>query len=212
MYKRHRSIKKNRGAVLYGSPEYTPTKLDKISKISTEIDSAWDLVKVNKKRYIIGSVYVKINYKTAINEVNNMLNEACITMIKMKASGLVLLGDFNARHITWGYNKNDSYGNALVDQFDYVRFYICSDKNPTFLLAKGSSVIDFAMVSNNLTEKIISTDTDNEVELFPGAPRIGHIPIMLKLSKDNVSNPATKSKFITKLSIDKMNWRNWTSQ
>ena len=147
---------KNRGAALYVSHEYTITKLDKISKISTEMDSAWALVIINNTRYIMGSIYVKRNYSNAIPEVIHMLNEAHNTMEKMKAAGVMLFGDFNARHLSWGDTKNDSNGNGLIDQLDYSKFSICSPKSPTFLSVKGSSCIDFVIVSNNLADKIES--------------------------------------------------------
>ena len=204
---------KNRGAALYVSHEHDVIKLDHIAKISKEIDSAWGLVIINKTRYVIGSIYVKRNLNTAINEVMNLLDEAHATMTKMKASGVILLGDFNSRHVTWGDTKNDAYGNALMDQLDYGRFSICSAKNPTFLSVQGSSCIDFAIVSNNLTKKAISTDTDDEIELFSGAPRMGHIPFIFNLSTESSENQKLKpNTIITKLNIDKINWEKWSAQ
>ena len=204
---------KNRGAALYVGHEHNVVKLDHISKISTEIDSAWGLVIINKIRYVIGSIYVKRNYNSAITDVIKLLDEAHNTMIKMKASGVILLGDFNSRHVTWGDSKNDAYGNALMDQLDYGRFSICSAKNPTFLSVMGSSCIDFAIISNNLTNQIISTETDDEVELFSGAPRMGHIPFIFNISRERTENNKAKSNhIITKLNIDKINWEKWSLQ
>ena len=203
---------KNRGAALYVSHEYTATKLDKISKISSEMDSAWGLVVINKTRYIIGSIYVKRDYKKAVSEVISMLNEAHNTMIKMKAVGILLFGDFNARHVTWGDTKNDANGIALMDQLDYAKFSICSAKNPTFISVMGSSCIDFAIVSNNLTDNISSIKTDDEIELFSGAPRMGHVPVIFNISKDDITNLSKPDHIITKLDINKLHWENWTAQ
>ena len=47
---------KNRGAALYVSHEHSVTKLDEISKLSKEIDSAWGLVIINNTRYVIGGI------------------------------------------------------------------------------------------------------------------------------------------------------------
>ena len=207
------NLSKNRGAALYINHEHNVIKLDQIAKISTEIDSAWGLVIIKKIRYVMGSIYVKRNYNSAITEVMNLLDEAHSTMIKMKASGVILLGDFNSRHVTWGDTKNDAYGNALMDQLDYGRFSIYSAKKPTFLSVKGSSCIDFAIVSNNLTKKTISTETDDEIELFSGAPRMGHVPFIFDLSLDSSENKKINSTtVITKLNIDKINWEKWSSQ
>ena len=204
---------KNRGAALYVSHEYTITKLDKLSKISTEMDSAWGLVIINNTRYIIGSIYVKRNYNNAIPEVIHMLNEAHKTMLKMKAAGVMLFGDYNARHVSWGDTKNDANGNALIDQLDYAKFSICSPKQPTFLSVTGSSCIDFVIVSNNLTDNIDSIKTDDEIELFSGAPRMGHIPVIFNINKENTTSGEAKSNhFIVKLDINKIKWNNWTQQ
>ena len=203
---------KNRGAALYVSHEYTVTKLDKISKISSEMDSAWCLVVINKTRYIMGSIYVKRNYKKAISEVISMLNEAHNTMINMKAVGILLFGDFNARHVTWGDTKNDANGIALMDQLDYAKFSICSAKSPTFISVMGSSCIDFAIVSNNLTDNISSIKTDDEIELFSGAPRMGHVPVIFNIGKDETYTKGKSNHIVTKLDIDKLNWDNWTKE
>ena len=93
-------------------------------------------------------------------------------MIKMKAVGILLFGDFNARHVTWGDTKNDANGIALMDQLDYAKFSICSAKSPTFTSVMGSSCIDFAIVSNNITDNISSIKTDEEIELFSGADNV----------------------------------------
>ena len=204
---------RNRGAALYVSHEHSVTKLDQISKLSKDIDSAWGLVIVNNTRYVIGSIYVKLNHKSAITEVMSMLKKAHLTMIKMKAAGMILVGDFNARHITWGDTRNNEYGNALVDELDYSKFSICSAKDPTFLSVLGSSCIDFAIISNNLSDKIMTSKTDDEIELFSGAPRMGHVPFILNMTKDTTDK--TKSKrnhIITKLDINKINWEKWSSQ
>ena len=204
---------KNRGAALYVSHEYTITKLDKLSKLSTEMDSAWGLAIINNTRYIMGSIYVKRNYHNAIPEVIHMLNEAHNTMLKMKAAGVMLFGDFNARHVSWGDTKNDTNGNALIDELDYAKFSICSPKRPTFLSVTGSSCIDFVIVSNNLTDNIDSIRTDDEIELFSGAPRMGHIPVIFNINKQKTTSSEAKSNhFIVKLDIKKINWNNWTLQ
>ena len=49
---------------------------------------------------------------------------------------------------------------------------------PTFLSVPGYSVIDIALQSPNFEAKITRRFTDDEVELFTGAPRRGHIPVL----------------------------------
>ena len=66
----------NRGAALYARDKYSITKLEEISKISKHIDSCWGLVIIRNKRFIIGNVYAKLKYKSAIGEVMKMLKAA----------------------------------------------------------------------------------------------------------------------------------------
>ena len=51
----------NKGSALYVNKKFTITKLKEINEISKNIDASWGLGVINKKRYIIGSVYVKLD-------------------------------------------------------------------------------------------------------------------------------------------------------
>ena len=84
----------NKGTALYVRNNYSITKLESISKLSKNIDSCWGLVVSHNKRYIIGNVYVKLNYKTAIQDVLKMLKAASEKQTELKASGIILTGDF----------------------------------------------------------------------------------------------------------------------
>ena len=138
-----------------------------------------------------------------------MLSEAHQLQNKLKARGIILLGDFNARHVTWGDTINNLYGEKLAEELDAGLFSICSPQSPTFLSANGSSVIDLLVVSNDLLDKIETCCTDEEVELFSGAPQRGHVPILTKLQCETfrVQVEATR-----KPCIEKMKWEEWSNQ
>ena len=89
----------NRGAALYVSSAYSITRLDEISLISGNVDSCWGLVIANNKKFIIGSIYVKLDYPHAIKEVIKMLEKAVKLQKQLKATGVILAGDFNSRHL-----------------------------------------------------------------------------------------------------------------
>ena len=67
---------KNRGAALYVRENITFTSLTSIQRLSNQIDSVWGLVVISNVRYIIGSIYLKLNYNNAISDVLKMLEEA----------------------------------------------------------------------------------------------------------------------------------------
>ena len=54
-------------------------------------------------------------------------------------------------------------------------FFFLEKKVHNFL---GLILIDLALISPNLEAKITRRFTDDEVELFTGAPRRGHIPVL----------------------------------
>ena len=198
----------NKGAAIYISNKHSITKLESISKLSKNLDSCWGLVVINNKRLIVGSIYVKLNYKEAIQEVIKMLNLAKQKQTELKASGVILTGDFNSRHQSWGDSINNYYGKMLAESLDNTSFSICTSQTPTFLCTNGSSHIDLNIISNNLADSIHSCRTDDEVELFSGAPTRGHLPLITELiTRDRSQN----TPVIEKLDISKMKWEDWTS-
>ena len=63
----------NRGAALFIRDKYVITDLKEISSVSKNIDSAWALIIVNNKRYVLGSVYARLHYDDAIKDIIKML-------------------------------------------------------------------------------------------------------------------------------------------
>ena len=201
----------NRGAALYVNKKFTITKLKEINQISKNIDSSWGLGVINNKRYILGSIYVKLGYNNAITDVLAMLNKAYSLMKHHKAVAIILSGDFNAKHTTWGNQANDSYGRKLFENLDKTKFSILTSKNPTYLckngLTIGSSHIDLTIVTNNMIEKLESCKTDDTVELWSGAPNRGHVPL---LTYFNTKTSITNTEVIEKINLDKINWEIWS--
>ena len=198
----------NRGAVLYVHKSISCTSVPEISNVSKQIDSAWGLVIMNRRRYIIGSVYVKLNYNNGITDVLNMLNAAEMYREKVNAAGVILTGDFNARHTLWGDTAKNTYGNQLFDRLDSNAFTIQHAPSPTFLCENGSSCIDLIIISNNLTHQIHSCYTDDEVELFSGAPTRGHVPLLAELPH----NMQVETRREEKLDIESIDWEKWSKE
>ena len=197
---------KNRGALLYIHDSIPHVNLPDISEKSTEIDSAWAVAIINKKKYIVGSIYVKHHYPDAIKDALTILNHADMKRKSLKAQGIILAGDFNARHPAWGDSKTTSNGKKLFEQLDHTEFKICTAKSPTFLCVDGSSHIDLMLVSVNMVDKISAFHTDNIVELGAGAPDRGHVPLITSLNECNPKIQVPKEK----LDVEKTNWDEWS--
>ena len=78
---------KNKGCLLFVKQIHSVVPLEKIAKLSSDIDSVWSLVICNKKRYIIGADYLKLGYAEGLNEVLSMLQAASV-----EGKGLELMG------------------------------------------------------------------------------------------------------------------------
>ena len=197
----------NRGSSLYLRDHCSLASLDQISAISKNIDSAWGLVIINNSRYIVGTVYCKLNHDPAIDEIIAMLNKAKSISAQLKAKGTILMGDMNARHEFWGDSTNNKYGQNLIAKLDFSEYSIISTETPTFLTETGFSVIDLLIVSNNIKDKIEQPKTDDEVELYSGAPFRGHLPVITNIRGVPTENQIRKEKN----SLDGVNWTVWAS-
>ena len=196
----------NKGAALYVNHRHSLTKLESISKLSKNIDSCWGLVVAHGKRFIIGSVYAKLNYEPAIKETLNMLKEAEQLQGKLKAAGIILMGDLNARHRSWGDTVNCSYGEKLCESLNHSEYTICTAKAPTFLCVDGGSYIDLMIISNRLVDSINNCCTNTSVELFSGAPARGHVPLITELVVHEIQSNIVN----VKLDLSTMNWEEWS--
>lgn len=200
----------NRGAMLcVNQRKLQVIPLPQLSRLSSNIDTAWGLVCGKSFRYIIGSVYLKLNYKNAVNDLMKMLNEAKCIASKMKAKGVITLGDFNARNRLWDVQEN-TYGKQLVEQLDFKEYSILNSDAASFVSSNGSSNIDFLIVSNHIEHLFCNITTDPEVELYSGAPIRGHLPIMTKLDIQNSGQDSPPPK--TVIDMDTINWNAWTEQ
>ena len=198
----------NKGSLLYvNDNKLSVSKLSSISEVSKNIDSAWGLVSGKGLRTIIGSIYLKLNYKCAIKDLIKMLNEAKKISVQLKAKGILLLGDFNSRHRLWGDKTENDYGKQLVENINFQEFSILSSSNPTFLSSNGSSNIDFLISSIECEHLFSIVKTDPEVELFSGAPVRGHVPIITSFTPPSYDNQLPPPK--KRIDIKSVNWVDW---
>ena len=199
----------NRGASLYvNSQKFSINQLPQVSKVSKNVDTAWGLVCGKGFRYVVGSVYLKLNHKEAVNELIKILNSAKKQASQLKAKGIIVFGDYNARNRLWGNQIDNQYGEELADKLDFQEYSIISSEDPTFLSSNGNSNIDLLICSNNIEPKFSNLLTDPVVELFSGAPNRGHVPISttMKINCSGTQNPTPKLR----IDIERMDWEKWS--
>ena len=198
----------NRGAMIFiNSNRLQILPLPELSRISTQIDTAWGLVTGPGFRQIVGSVYLKLNYKDAVKDFLAILSCAKTLQHKLKAHGISVFGDYNARHTLWGDSMSNKYGDDLADQLNFMEFTLLSSEQPTFLSSNGQSHIDFLVNTISTEHNFTTLKTDEEVELFSGAPVRGHVPVhCCYVSSHSRITPPPKPK----LDLATIDWDLWT--
>ena len=201
------NMSQNKGCVLYINKTHSFKQLN-ISPQSTQFDYIWALVSIYGKRYIIGTAYVKSDNPQLINCMMDMVYNACERDAKRhKAVGVILMGDFNGRHCSWGDREDNKNGVELINRCDPSNLTIHPPGSPSFLCINGNSTIDLIITSDNISDALSSTHTDNAAVLFSGAPIRGHVPVHTKLT---VRDAVNRTIVTEKVNLDKMNWEKWT--
>ena len=199
----------NKGCAIMVHNEAMFTQFTEISLMSKNIDTVWGMLSWKGKRYMIGNVYLKLDYIAGVKEFLSMLDKAYELGSRHKCSGVIAMGDFNARHIIWNDSTINKYGKCLEESLDWSKFGVHAPSSDTFLATNGSSLIDFFIVSNNLDFNLGFPHTDYQAHLYSGAPLRGHVPVTILLKTDcrTHSNITNKEK---KLDLKSMNWEGWT--
>ena len=198
---------KNNGCALYVNKRHYFKQLN-ITISSKEFDYVWALVVIYGKKYILGTAYVKSDNTNLILTMLDMIEHVYIHEVtKHKALGVILMGDFNARHKNWGNSHMNKNGQILAEELDVSRFNIHHPIGPSFLCTNGNSTIDLFITSVELSHQISSCWTDDTVLLFSGAPMRGHVPVHVRIS---VKDAAVRAPITEKMDLEKMDWEAWT--
>ena len=105
----------NKGCAIIVKQEVMFTQLPVISHISSNIDSVWGMLSWNGKRYIIGNLYLKLDYLSGVKEMLAMLEKAHELSKLHKCAGVITMGDFNARHFIWNDTVVNNYGTYIEE-------------------------------------------------------------------------------------------------
>ena len=85
-----------------------------------------------------------------IEEMKRVLYEIRSAIKKdLGVSNFILLGDFNARHPSWG-DKSNAQGEILNDFLQQEELIALNDGEPTFTCTNGKSVIGLVLCNVNL--------------------------------------------------------------
>ena len=170
-----------------------------------KFQGTWTLPGVSFVEKVSGMLLdLKLNHKEAVNELIEILESAKKQASQLKAKGIIVFGDYNARNRLWGNQIDNQYGGESADKLDFREYSIISSEDPTFLSSNGNSNIDFLICSNNSEPMFSNLLTDPVVELFSGAPNRGHVPICtsMKINCSGTQNQPPKLR----IDLDRMDW------
>ena len=176
-----------------------------ISK-SKEVDVAWCITYLEHCPILVGSVYFPPNKEKLLKKFLQNLNEARKHCKVNEIDNLLVLGDYNARHTMWQDKKNQqTWGN--IGRLRNVKQDICvtGPGVPTFLSVQGKCNGP-SLKSPNFEAKITRRFTDNEAELFMGAPRRGHIPMLSTIDMQR------RKFFREKNDLSAADWDDWKTK
>ena len=173
--------------------------------MSDKVDNAWCQITLNNKRVLVGSAYCKPNSSTENLVVTSTNITHALKYSKThNFSSVIVYGDFNARNTDWGDTVTSNRGKMLAEYIDKENWLLCSPFENTFVCDGGGSVIDLILTQGRISLDIKEQWIEKDTELFSGAPRRGHYPILHGINHDQT---AAKARNVS--NWEKANWSEW---
>ncbi|XP_052739677.1 RNA-directed DNA polymerase from mobile element jockey isoform X2 [Bicyclus anynana] len=132
---------------------------------------------------------------------NNNIKDELVSLLLQLPTPLILLGDFNCHHISWGCYYSDSFSNVLIDIFDRINVCILNDGSPTRRVYPGQdprSAVDLSACPPDIA---ISTSW----KVLPHTHGSDHFPIVISL--DQYVTPVLPPKPLLKYRLNKVDWK-----
>lgn len=150
------------------------------------------------KKILFGSLYFPCNFD--YNLIYNGLS--AIRILSSQYDGVILGGDLNAKHLSWGDIINNCNGIALFNWLsDYCSdFTRISDNVPSF--PNGNSFLDHFLISTNLVDTINPNFTIRSLPTFSD-----HFPLNVQLKFLNFEFVLRQPRIFT--SFKNTNWNSF---
>ena len=153
------------------SAEITSLKNDKI-------DAVFVLASDKNTRLLVASIYIPPDNPEQLKMLDSILSKCREFVSSNSLDGVLILGDFNARHPAWSDHSTNKHGLMLFNLLQDRDLNISHPNGPTFVSVNGQSVIDLCICSTKILRSLSTVYVNSTAELFSGAPRRGHYPII----------------------------------
>ena len=136
---------------------------------SSKIDSIFLTTIIRGHKVSISTAYIPPNSPQRKRIWLKQYNSVFDQTVRNDFKGKLFFGDLTARHIYWGDTSANDHGIMLVDRLN-ENVAVIRNGEPTFLASNGHSVLDLYILTFSLSSKPTCLATNNETELFTGAP------------------------------------------
>lgn len=149
---------------------------------------------------VAGTTYVSVY----VSEKDTSVIPILKSIIDNLQSPVVILGDFNGHHSSWGAPRDDSFGISVADLLDDLNLGVLNDGSPTRRPIPGQarSYVDLSISSPCLMSLI----TWNILNLTYGSD---HYPIILSFPKSNSCTQALPP--LQKFRLPKDKWEDFSA-
>ena len=184
---------------------------------SDDSDTIWCQIFVNGQRHLLGSIYCRPQTSSTsptapsndLSSISENIKEALRFAKENNISSVRVYGDFNSRHKDWGDTVTSPRGRSLAKFLDEEDMTVSCPYEKTFVCDNGGSVIDLVISKGKLDNYVTPQWLEKDVELFSGAPRRGHYPVLHHVKTDGRNENSQQIK--KQYNWDKANWDEWTS-
>ena len=165
-------------------------------QIPSKFESITVGITIQKEPYIISNVYLSPNKRFTMEDMDSFYQN--IMSIKPKPKNIIILGDFNARHLMWGDSTTNPRGRILEDFMENNQIYYLNDDEPTHISSNGSmSNIDLTLCNRNLI-------TSLRWEVLDEPYGSDHFPIKITFNQEK--NTPVTPKWVLK----RADWESFT--
>ena len=201
-------VNNNRGVSISVAKEYHPQLVTELE--DNMIDAVFVTCTIKKLPILISSCYCRpeISSTKSLKSLLSHINKAWNWCKKTGIKNMLVMGDFNARSISWGDTINNPRGKALsefIESSSDAKLH--SAGRNTFLHSNGGSVIDLSISFGGITSLLSTPYTEQCYTLFTGAPQKGHIPVI----QDLVVGTITLKRKRTVYNYDEADWKSWAT-
>ena len=123
---------------------------------------------------------------------------------------VLIIGDFNSRHHSWGDHTTNDRGKQLATFISqHGLTCVCPNTN-TFVSQNWGSIRDLALMKGKICQLYHSSSIDDKTELLTGAPTRGHLPIIHQFKSPSSSNKTPQP--ILCMDVDRTDWKAGVTQ